>query len=132
MILAASLEFDKKHNSEIVERQSDNEEVPQLFKKLPNLSEKNKERPLCYHYSIKARAIIHAHLSRIPLNPNTLELDRRYIVGKCPYLIQEQVNCVNQLILLAYAKRSKFSFPFNLSIVKSTKTVRLLQEIYLS
>lgn len=110
MILAASLEFDRKHNSEIVERQSDNEEVPQLIKKLPNLGEKNKERPLCHLYSIKARAILHAHLSRIPLNPNTLELDRRYIIGKCPYLIQEQVNCVNQLILLAYARKSKFCF----------------------
>lgn len=30
MILAASLEFDKRHNSEIVERQSDNEEVPHV------------------------------------------------------------------------------------------------------
>jgi translocation protein SEC63 len=105
MILAASLEFNKKHNSEIVERLSDNEEVPQLIKKLPNLSEKNKEAPLCYTYSIKARAIIHAHLSRIPLNPDTLEEDRRYIISKCPYLIQEQVNCVNQLIVLAYNRR---------------------------
>ena len=30
MILAASFEFEKKYNSEIVERQSDNEEVPQV------------------------------------------------------------------------------------------------------
>lgn len=79
----------------------------QLIKKLPNLNEKNKERPLCFHYSIKARAIIHAHLSRIPLNENTLEKDRRLIISKCPYLIQEQVNCVNQLIILAYNRRSK-------------------------
>ncbi|KAI4464950.1 sec63 domain-containing [Holotrichia oblita] len=105
MILAASLEFDRKVNSEIVERQSDNEEMPQLIKTIGNLNEKNKERPLCFLYSIKARALLHAHLSRIPLNPLTLEQDRRYIVGKCPYLIQEQVNCVFQLILLAYAGR---------------------------
>ncbi|KAF5278898.1 hypothetical protein FQA39_LY18324 [Lamprigera yunnana] len=105
MILSASLEFDRKHNSEIIERQSDNEEVPQLIKKLPNLNEKNKERPLCFGYSIKARAILHAHLSRIPLNPITLEQDRRYIIAKCPYLIQEQVNCLNQLVFLAYARR---------------------------
>lgn len=32
MILAASCEFDKKHNSEVVERMSDNEEVPQVYK----------------------------------------------------------------------------------------------------
>lgn len=80
----------------------------QLIKKLPNLNEKNKERPLCYMYSIKARSIIHAHLSRIHLNPLTLEVDKRYIIGKCPYLINEQVNCVHQLIMLAYAKRSEY------------------------
>ncbi|CAH1997493.1 unnamed protein product [Acanthoscelides obtectus] len=105
MILAASLEFDKKRNSEIVERETDNYEIPTLIKQLPNLGEKNKERPLCYLYSIKARAIIHAHLSRIPLNQKTLELDRQYIIRKCPYLIYEQVSCVNQLIMLAYARR---------------------------
>lgn len=105
MILAASYEFDKKYNSEIVERQSDNEEIPALIKSLKNLHEKNKERPLCFIYSIKARAILHAHLQRIPLNPLTLEQNRRYIVAKCPYLLQEQVNCVTQLILLAYARR---------------------------
>ncbi|CAH2020153.1 unnamed protein product, partial [Acanthoscelides obtectus] len=76
-----------------------------MIKQLPNLGEKNKERPLCYLYSIKARAIIHAHLSRIPLNQKTLELDRQYIIRKCPYLIYEQVSCVNQLIMLAYARR---------------------------
>lgn len=30
MILAASLEFEKKHNSEVVERPTDNEEVPHV------------------------------------------------------------------------------------------------------
>lgn len=30
MILAASFEFDKKHNSEVIERASDNEDVPQV------------------------------------------------------------------------------------------------------
>ncbi|XP_011307375.1 translocation protein SEC63 homolog [Fopius arisanus] len=105
MILGASYEFCKGANAEIIERQSDNEEMPSLIKKLPNLGEKNKEPPLCHMYSIKARAIIHAHLSRIPLNPRTLEKDRQYIVKKCPYLIQEMVTCVNQLILLAYSGR---------------------------
>jgi hypothetical protein len=80
----------------------------QLIKQIPNLSEKNQERPLCFTYSIKARALLHAHLNRFPLNPETLDKDRQYIVKKCPYLIQEMVNCVSQLILLAYARRSKF------------------------
>lgn len=60
-------------------------------------------------YSVKARAILHAHLSRIELNPDTLDKDRQSIVQKCPYLIQEMVSCVNQLIMLAYARRSKYN-----------------------
>uniref|UniRef100_A0A1I8Q6F1 J domain-containing protein n=1 Tax=Stomoxys calcitrans TaxID=35570 RepID=A0A1I8Q6F1_STOCA len=105
MVLAASLEFDKRHNSQVVERQSDNEEVPALIRQLPNLNEKCKEHPLCRMYSIKARAILHAHLSRLPLNPETLEKDRQFIVKKCPYLVQEMVSCVHQLVMLAYARR---------------------------
>ncbi|XP_008557153.1 translocation protein SEC63 homolog [Microplitis demolitor] len=105
MILGASSEFSKDSNPEIVIRQSDNEEVPSLMKKIQNLGEKNKEFPLCRNYSLKARAIIYAHLSRIPLNPETLEQDRQYIIKKCPYLIQEMIMCVNQLIFLAYSGR---------------------------
>ncbi|XP_066591579.1 translocation protein SEC63 homolog [Prorops nasuta] len=105
MILAASFEFYKKRNAEIIERHTDSEEVPSLIKQLPNLGEKNKELPLCHLYSIKARALLHAHLSRIPLNPETLDKDRQYIVKKCPYLIQDMVACVNQVIMLAYARR---------------------------
>ncbi|CAK1604071.1 unnamed protein product [Parnassius mnemosyne] len=105
MILAASCEFDRRHNSEIIERITDNEEVPALLRELPNLGEKNKEQPLCRPYSIKARALLHAHLSRMRLPPDTLECDRRYVVSRCPDLIVEMVNCVNQLIALAYARR---------------------------
>ncbi|XP_031640769.1 translocation protein SEC63 homolog isoform X2 [Contarinia nasturtii] len=105
MILAASLEFDKRHNSQVIERPSDNDEVPSLIRQLPNLNEKCKEIPLCRMYSVKTRAILHAHLSRIELNSDTLDKDRQLIVQKCPYLIQEMVSCVNQLIMLAYARR---------------------------
>lgn len=105
MILAASLEFDKRHNAQVPERPTDNEEVPSLIKQLPHLNEKCKEVPLCRNYSVKARAIIHAHLSRLPLNPNTLEKDRQFVIKKCPYLVNEMVSVVNQLIMLAYAGR---------------------------
>lgn len=105
MILAASLEFDKRHNSQVIERSTDNEEVPSLIKQLPHLNEKCKEVPLCRNYSVKTRALIHAHLSRIQLNPNTLEKDRQFVMRKCPYLVQEMVSVVNQLIMLAYAGR---------------------------
>ena len=58
-------------------------------------------------YSIKARALLHAHLSRIPLNPETLDKDRQYIVKKCPYLIQEMISCTNQLTILAFNQQGK-------------------------
>lgn len=103
MIIAASPEFEKSHNSEIIERPSDNIEVPQLIRQITNLGEKNKEKPLCYGYSIKARALLYAHLSRLKLPPNTLEVDKNYVVKKCPLLIQEFVQCVAQLTMLALA-----------------------------
>ena len=89
----------------------------QLIKQLPDLGAKNKAIALCDSYdgsySIKARALIHAHLSRIPLNPNTLEKDKQYIVKKCPYLIQEMVTCANRVILLAYARRGTYVYYIN-------------------
>merc|ERR1719433_1530453 len=105
MVLAASLEFERGHNHEIVERPTDNAEIPQLMKSLPNLGINNKEKPLCFGYSVKARALMFAHLSRIPLPKHTLHQDRLYIIKKCPYLIQEMVSCLSQLILLAHAGR---------------------------
>lgn len=105
MIIAASPEFERTHNSEVIERPTDNQEVPQLIRELPNLNEKNRERPLCFGYSIKARALLYAHLSRMKLPPNTLDIDRAYIVKKCPILIQEFVQCVAQLTMLAVAGR---------------------------
>merc|ERR1719348_1344138 len=105
MVLAASLEFERGHNHEIMERPTDNAEIPQLMKSLPNLGINNKEKPLCFGYSVKARALLFAHLSRIPLPKHTLHQDRLYIIKKCPYLIQEMVSCISQLILLAHAGR---------------------------
>ena len=105
MVLAASLEFERGHNHEIVERPTDNAEIPHLMKSLPNLGINNKEKPLCFGYSVKARALLFAHLSRIPLPKHTLHQDRLYIIKKCPYLIQEMVSCLSQLILLAHAGR---------------------------
>merc|ERR1712215_101877 len=98
-------EFERGHNSEIMERPTDNAEIPQLMKSLPNLGINNKEKPLCFGYSVKARALLFAHLSRIPLPKHTLHQDRLYIIKKCPYLIHEMVSCLSQLILLAHAGR---------------------------
>ncbi|XP_053390331.1 translocation protein SEC63 homolog, partial [Mercenaria mercenaria] len=105
MVLGASFEFDKSNNPEINERPSDNEEVPQLMKQLPNLDEKNKERPLCFGYSVKARALLHAHFARLQLPPNSLEEDRKYILKKCPALINEMINIISQLVASAMARQ---------------------------
>ena len=75
------------------------------MKCLPNLGINNKEKPLCFGYSVKARALLFAHLSRVPLPKLSLHQDRLYIVKKCPYLIHEMVSCISQLILLAHAGR---------------------------
>ncbi|XP_068697913.1 translocation protein SEC63 homolog [Montipora foliosa] len=106
MILAGSLEFEKGHNNEIQERPSDNVELPELMRDLPNLGDKNKEPPLCYPYSIKARALIHAHLSRLDLPRQTLQSDLGLILKKSPFLIQEMINCVAQLVAMANAGRT--------------------------
>merc|ERR1711997_829667 len=105
MVLAASLEFERGHNSEVVERPTDNVEIPQLMKNLPNLGINNKEKPLCFGYSVKARALLFAHLSRIALPLKTLHQDRLFVTKKCPFLIHEMVTCISQLILLAHAGR---------------------------
>jgi translocation protein SEC63 len=105
MILSASLEFAKTHNPEVIERPTDNQEIPRLMRDLNLMGEKNTEPPLNFSYSIKTKAILHAHLSRIKLPPNTLEIDRRLIVQKCPYLLQEFVHCIAQLITLALSGR---------------------------
>lgn len=48
------------------------------MKDLPDLQEKIKEIPYSLPYSIKARALIHAHLSRLDLPPNTLAKGMKY------------------------------------------------------
>ncbi|KAI0226507.1 J domain-containing protein [Lamellibrachia satsuma] len=105
MVLAASFEFNRQYNQEVVERPSDNEQIPRLMKNLPYLNEKNKERPLCCLYSIKARCLIHAHLSRLELPQNTLEPDKDYCLKKCLYLLNEMINIVAQLVTMAHAGR---------------------------
>ena len=45
----------------------------QLMRDLPNVGEKNKEKPFCIPYSVKARTLIYAHINRMELPPKTLE-----------------------------------------------------------
>lgn len=105
-VLSGSFEFDKFHNDEIVERPSDNKEMPMLMKHLRklNVDWKNKEKPLCYPYSVKALALLHAHFQRLDLPPNTLASDQTYIVKMCPSLLDEMINVCTQLVIAAHIK----------------------------
>ncbi|KAK2710131.1 hypothetical protein QYM36_013715 [Artemia franciscana] len=115
MILGASFEFHVKQHSEIQESPSGNKEIHMVFKILPKLNEKNQERPFCFYYSVKSRTLIHAHLSRLSLSPQTLEKDRMAVIGKCPELIQEMCVCFSQLMMLAHAGQiSKMPHLFSL------------------
>ncbi|KAF7494149.1 Translocation protein SEC63 -like protein [Sarcoptes scabiei] len=105
MIICASYEFEKSHNSEIQEHPSDNVEIPKLIKQIPYLAINNRERPLYFEYSLKARILLYAHLLRIPLLSATLEQDKKYILTKIPCLIQEFVQCSSQLTFLYLAQR---------------------------
>ncbi|KAI0988811.1 hypothetical protein GJ496_008367 [Pomphorhynchus laevis] len=101
MVLSGSLEFEKSHNSNIVERASDNEDIPTLMHSLSvNLNERTKERPLCFVYSVKARTLIYAYLCREKLPSLAIEKDMHYIVSLCPMLLTEMTHTTLQLILL--------------------------------
>lgn len=73
MVLAGSFEFWKKFNNEIVERESDDVEVPRVMKELKNLGENKKEAPFCHPWSVKARTLLHAYLTRVELDSDYLE-----------------------------------------------------------
>ncbi|XP_025097112.1 translocation protein SEC63 homolog [Pomacea canaliculata] len=105
MILAASCEFSRMYNTEVQERPSDNEEVPSLMKILGSIQEKNRERPLCLPYSVKARVLLLAHFHRHPLNEHTLAPDQAYVLKKCPYLINEMINVCATLVAMAMSGR---------------------------
>lgn len=105
MIICASYEYEKSHNSEIQDRPEYNVDIPKLMKEIPYLATNNRERPLCFEYSIKARTLLYAHLLRIPLPSLALEQDKKYILTKIPYLIQEFVQCASQLTFLFLSQR---------------------------
>jgi translocation protein SEC63 len=80
MVLSGSFEFWKKFNNEVVEHEADDVELPRLMKELRNLGENKKESPFYYPYSVKARTLIHAYLSRIDVGSQRLERGISFIV----------------------------------------------------
>ena len=64
---------------------------------MPELQDKIKEAPFSYPYSLKARALLHAHLTRIELPADSLDKDRNLIVKKSPFLINEMINIIGNI-----------------------------------
>nr|XP_006821135.1 PREDICTED: translocation protein SEC63 homolog [Saccoglossus kowalevskii] len=93
----------------IVEKQNSmwqvEEAMVQLIRDLSSVNEKVKEKPMCYPYALKARALVHSHLSRMALPLKTLEKDKNYILKKCPVLVNEIINVCSQLVVYAHAGR---------------------------
>uniref|UniRef100_A0A8C2J3N9 SEC63 homolog, protein translocation regulator n=1 Tax=Cyprinus carpio TaxID=7962 RepID=A0A8C2J3N9_CYPCA len=102
MVLTAAFEFDPRSNKEAIIRPTDNIEVPQLIRELGNINVK-KEPPFCYPYSLKARVLLLTHLARMDVSEN-VEEDQRFVVKKCPALLQEMINVGCQLTMMATSR----------------------------
>ncbi|CAM4882334.1 unnamed protein product [Rotaria socialis] len=107
LILSASAEFDRRLNPMIVDRPSDNIELPELFRELTNVQENIKEIPFQQLYSIKARTLIYAHLHRLDSLSDNLEKDKQYIVRRSINLINEIINVAVQLVNVQHIKHSE-------------------------
>uniref|UniRef100_A0A8R1HS94 J domain-containing protein n=1 Tax=Caenorhabditis japonica TaxID=281687 RepID=A0A8R1HS94_CAEJA len=99
-VLSGSFEFSKQYNAEVVERESDDIEVPRLMKMLTGVNDKGKEQPLSQSYALKARILMHAYLSRLPLESRdgALDKDQAYIVTRILRLIEEMTTCSQNLL----------------------------------
>ncbi|KAK0136164.1 Translocation protein SEC63 [Merluccius polli] len=124
MVLTAAFEFDPRSNKEATIRPTDNIEVPQLIRELGNINVKKKEPPFCYPYSLKARVLVLAHLSRMDVSED-LEDDQRFAVRKSPALLQEMVNVGCQLTMMANS-RGGFHAPRLVSIENCMKLTQMI------
>uniref|UniRef100_A0A8C5BJL3 Translocation protein SEC63 homolog n=1 Tax=Gadus morhua TaxID=8049 RepID=A0A8C5BJL3_GADMO len=124
MVLTAAFEFDPRSNKEATIRPTDNIEVPQLIRELGNINVKKKEPPFCYPYSLKARVLVLAHLSRMEISED-LEEDQRFAVRKSPALLQEMVNVGCQLTMMANS-RGGFHAPRLVSIENCMKLTQMI------
>lgn len=108
-VLSGSFEFSKQYNKEIIERESDDIEVPRLMKSLTGVTDKGKEQPLSQPYALKARVLLHAYLSRLPLESagDALDQDQDYIITRILRFVEEMVNCSQNL--MSYSQHTKIS-----------------------
>uniref|UniRef100_A0A1I7T6X9 J domain-containing protein n=1 Tax=Caenorhabditis tropicalis TaxID=1561998 RepID=A0A1I7T6X9_9PELO len=106
-VLSGSFEFSKQYNKEIIERESDEYEVPRLMKGLAGVNDKGKEQPLSQPYALKARTLLHAYLSRLPLESveGALDQDQAYIITRILRFIEEMIGCSQNL--MSYTQHTK-------------------------
>ncbi|ERE82397.1 putative translocation protein SEC63 like protein [Cricetulus griseus] len=103
MVLAGASEFDPQYNKDATSRPTDNILIPQLIREIGSINLKKNEPPLTCPYSLKARVLLLSHLARMKI-PETLEEDQQFMLKKCPALLQEMVNVICQLIIMARSR----------------------------
>lgn len=112
MVFSAAFEFSHEHNSKCrAMTPNDNEELPELVRILEtnfNINVNAKERPMNFPYSVKARLLIQCHLNKIDSLSQQLTEDLDYILSKSTILVQDMVNSIAQLTVMAnYNKAPK-------------------------
>ncbi|GAB1295070.1 Translocation protein SEC63 homolog [Apodemus speciosus] len=106
MVLAGASEFDPQYNKDSTSRPTDNILIPQLIREIGSINLKKNEPPLTCPYSLKARVLLLSHLARMKI-PETLEEDQQFMLKKCPALLQEMVNVICQLIIMARSREER-------------------------
>ncbi|XP_005992542.1 translocation protein SEC63 homolog [Latimeria chalumnae] len=119
MVITAALEFDPHNNKEATIRPTDNVEIPQLIREIGSINLKKNEPPFNCPYSLKARVLLLSHLSRMEIS-ETLEEDQQFVIRKCPALLQEMVNVICQLTIMA-STRGGFLPPTLMSLENCMK-----------
>uniref|UniRef100_A0A6I8SD93 Translocation protein SEC63 homolog n=1 Tax=Xenopus tropicalis TaxID=8364 RepID=A0A6I8SD93_XENTR len=132
MVLAGASEFDPQYNKDATSRPADNILIPQLIREIGSINLKKNEPPLTCPYSLKTRVLLLAHLSRMQI-PETLKDDQQFMLKKCPALLQEMVNVICQLIIMARSREERELRPPSLSSLEncmklSQMTVQGLQQ----
>ncbi|XP_025938539.1 translocation protein SEC63 homolog isoform X2 [Apteryx rowi] len=103
MVLAGASEFDPQYNKDATSRPADNTQIPQLIREIGGINLKKNEPPLTCPYSLKARVLLLTHLARMKV-PEALEEDQQFILKKSPALLQEMINVICQLIIMARSR----------------------------
>ncbi|CAH8602494.1 unnamed protein product [Heterobilharzia americana] len=118
-VLSNAYEFNPNFNKEIACRPSDNIELPPLIMQIPFFTI-FKKAIVGSPYSVKARALIHAHLERLELPAKTLYIDKQYIIKHSPRLIDEMINSLLYVLAVAMDEaNSRHKTPQHLATIEN-------------